>query len=141
MCVYKVGDQILSHATFKQIYLTETLRKYPSVASVEHICRKDFQMPDSKHILSEGKSFIIPLLAIQRDEKHFEDPLSFKPQRFIQDSKSSKADCFISFGLGAKTCIGRQASMEMSVALSKWFYFYFVYFLSLFQLKILLHLW
>ena len=88
----------------------ETVRKYPSVAVIERVCRRDFQMPDSKHILSEGKSFIIPLLAIQRDEKYFEDPLCYKPQRFLHDSNGNKSERLISFGLGAKSCIGRCCS-------------------------------
>nr|NP_001352728.2 cytochrome P450 310a1-like [Lucilia cuprina] len=95
----------LKQLKLMDLCLQETVRKYPSVAYIERICRKDFQLPKSKHTLREGKSFIIPLLAIQRDEKYFEDPLSFKPQRFLQDSNGNKGECLLSFGLGAKTCI------------------------------------
>lgn len=97
------------------IDFTEALRKYPSVPLIERVCRKDFQMPDSKHILSEGKSFIIPLLAIQRDEKYFEDPLSFKPQRFVHDKNGNKGENLISFGLGAKTCIGNKQLFFLNI--------------------------
>ncbi|XP_075153339.1 cytochrome P450 310a1 [Haematobia irritans] len=99
-----IYDQ-LKQMKFLDLCIQETIRKYPSVPTIERTCRKPYPIPNSKHILSEGKSFIVPLLAIQRDEKYFQDPLQYKPQRFLKDTNGNKGENFIGFGLGAKTCI------------------------------------
>ncbi|XP_073822363.1 cytochrome P450 310a1 [Musca autumnalis] len=87
--------------------IQETTRKYPSVATIERTCRKAYAIPNSKRTLNEGKSFVIPLLAIQRDEKYFQDPMAYKPHRFLQDSNGNPGERFNEFGLGAKTCIAQ----------------------------------
>ncbi|KAM7353639.1 cytochrome P450 310a1 isoform 2-T2 [Cochliomyia hominivorax] len=97
----------LKELKLMDLCIQETLRKYPCVPVIERACRKDFQLPNSKHILSEGRHIIIPLLAIQRDDKYFEDPLSFKPQRFVHDNNGNMGECLLRFGLGDKTYIAQ----------------------------------
>ncbi|XP_061395594.1 probable cytochrome P450 310a1 [Musca vetustissima] len=102
----------LSYEQLKQMKLLdlciqETTRKYPSVPTIERTCRKPYAIPNSKRTLNDGKSFVIPLLAIQRDGKYFQDPLAYKPQRFLHDSNGNPGEKFTEFGLGAKTCIAQ----------------------------------
>uniref|UniRef100_A0A1I8NR87 Cytochrome P450 n=1 Tax=Stomoxys calcitrans TaxID=35570 RepID=A0A1I8NR87_STOCA len=100
-------DKQKTQLKLMDLCIQETIRKYPSVPTIERTCRKPFPIPNSKHVLSEGKSFIVPLLAIQRDERYFQEPLEYKPERFLKDSNGNKGENFIGFGLGAKSCIAQ----------------------------------
>ena len=62
---------------------------------------------------------------IHTDTDNFEDPLVFRPERFLQtssnDEKTKKRHpfAFIPFSAGARNCIGQKfAMMEMKIILS-----------------------
>uniref|UniRef100_A0A1I8MN94 Cytochrome P450 n=1 Tax=Musca domestica TaxID=7370 RepID=A0A1I8MN94_MUSDO len=103
----QINYEQLKNMKLLDLCIQETTRKYPSVPTIERTCRKPYAIPNSKRTLNEGKPFVIPLLAIQRDEKYFQDPMAYKPQRFLQDSNGNPGEKFTEFGLGAKTCIAQ----------------------------------
>lgn len=57
--------------------------------------------------MRDGDTMIIPLMAIQHDEKYYVNPLSYKPQRFVENKSGEKAEVFIGFGFGAQICVGK----------------------------------
>lgn len=94
--------------------LLEALRKYAPVAIHMRECTKDYKIPDSDLIIRKGTDIKIPIMAIHRDPEIFENPLEFKPERFINsqtgnaDLDSGRSKIFYSpFGDGPRHCIGK----------------------------------
>lgn len=89
---------------------TETLRKYQFL-EVSRVCVKDYKIPGTNVTIEEGTSIIIPLYALQNDEKFFPDPEKFDPTRFSNgntDGRSSIDPPFLPFGDGPRNCIGQR---------------------------------
>ncbi|KAH8377735.1 hypothetical protein KR093_006893 [Drosophila rubida] len=108
---------------YLEMCVKETLRKYPPVPLIERTCRKSYTLPATKYTVGEGKTLMIPLLAIQRDERHFSEPLKYKPLRFLHDKLKQSTHCssaFVGFGIGGAQCVAQNfAKMVIKVALIK----------------------
>ncbi|XP_034097721.1 probable cytochrome P450 310a1 [Drosophila albomicans] len=108
---------------YMEMCVKETLRKYPPVPLIERTCRKSYTLPATKFTVGEGKTLMIPLLAIQRDEKYFSEPLKYKPLRFLHDKLKQSTQCpsaFVGFGIGGAQCVAQNfAKMVIKVALIK----------------------
>ena len=68
--------------------------------------------------LRTGTWLFLNVHAIQRDPANYEDPESFKPERWLApDAPSLTSFKFLTFGHGRRSCFGRPlALMEMKVA-------------------------
>ncbi|KAH8278016.1 hypothetical protein KR026_002232 [Drosophila bipectinata] len=122
----KLKFEELEGLKYMDMCLKETVRKYPPVPIIERICRKTYPLPNSKLTIDEGKTLMVPLLAIHRDEKYFSEPLKYKPLRFLSENgsgacqKESKANAFMGFGIGGAQCVGQNfAKLVIKVALIK----------------------
>ncbi|KAI8042457.1 probable cytochrome P450 310a1 [Drosophila gunungcola] len=112
---------------YMEMCLKETVRKYPPLPIIERICRKSYSLPNSKFTIDEGKTLMVPLLAIHRDEKYFSEPMKYKPLRFLQSGSDvgqckdkTKSNGFIGFGIGGAQCVGQNfAKLVIKVALIK----------------------
>lgn len=61
-------------------------------------------------------------MGIQRDPRFYDEPLKFKPERFLNDGsdKCKMPYSFIPFSAGHRNCIGQKfAMLEMKATLSK----------------------
>lgn len=59
----------------------------------------------------------IPAFAMHRDEKYYDEPLKFNPDRFI-DGKNHSNQPYLPFGDGPRNCIGmRLGKMQTKVGL------------------------
>ena len=60
----------------------------------------------------------VPVYAIHRDERHFPDPDSFKPERFDKEEREKRHPmAFMAFSHGPRMCIGmRFALLEIKVS-------------------------
>ena len=66
--------------------------------------------------VEKGTQIFISTFMIQRNPKHWKDPLKFDPSRFEKDVKPFS---WIPFGIGARICLGKNFAMvEMKVLLS-----------------------
>lgn len=89
--------------------LDETLRKYPPAPFLIRECTNSYQIPDTSLTIEKGTPLIISTFGIHRDPNIFEDPLSFKPERFLKSSTGEgKASglFYLPFGDGPRICIG-----------------------------------
>jgi cytochrome P450 len=70
--------------------------------------------------LQSGLRLDVSLECAQLNPKHFVDPETFRPERFIDaDGKFEKNKWFVAFNVGPRACIGKNVALiEISVAIS-----------------------
>lgn len=59
------------------------------------------------HTILPGTSIFVNVFALHRNEKHFENPNTFDPDRFLKiDTNYRHNFAFIPFSAGPRNCIG-----------------------------------
>lgn len=97
-------------------YFSETLRKYPIVAVLNRRCVKDYKIPGTDKVIEKGVDVFFPALGLQMDERHYEAPEEFKPERFLDGISAEKI--YLSFGDGPRNCVaGRLGKMQTKIGL------------------------
>ncbi|GHJ86552.1 hypothetical protein NliqN6_2954 [Naganishia liquefaciens] len=124
-------SHVSTYADFSRLPRTlaviyETLRLHPAVVYIPKYATEDTWLPDDPDVDSEGRGrrvFVpkgtqcgIDTVGLHRHPRHWKDPDSFRPERFLQDYNR---DAFAPFSAGARACIGRKfAEVEMVAVLS-----------------------
>lgn len=101
--------EMLDQLSYLECCVDETLRLYPVVPFLFRECFKDYKVPDHDLVIPKGTSVFIPLIGLQRDPEIFENPMEFKPERFVDSSNgsgNSKGLFYMPFGDGPRNCIG-----------------------------------
>lgn len=82
---------------------------------------KDYQISGTTKLIEKGTEIFIPAYALQMDEKYYEKPDEFKPERFLEIESSGKNlvnKPYLPFGDGPRNCIGmRMGKMQTKVGL------------------------
>lgn len=94
--------------------IDETLRLWPPATTLNRVCTKTYQLITDdgyKFEFQKGDELIIPTIAIHRDAKHFDNPLTFEPHRF--DGKQIEEAEYLPFGIGPHSCILRNFAMQL----------------------------
>ena len=113
----------LSKMPYLKAWVKETLRLYPVVFSLA-------RMPPENLVLSgyrvpAGTQIDIGFFAMGRNEHLFDDPDSFKPERWLRDTEQSMSEIMdpfasLPFGFGQRMCIGRRlAELELYLLLAR----------------------
>lgn len=101
--------------------IAETLRKYPVLSVLTRGCVKDYQIPGTNITIEKGVELFIPALGLHRDEKYYDEPLKFDPDRFSDESSAGTNQVtrpYYPFGDGPRNCIGmRLGKMQTQVGL------------------------
>ncbi|KAK4481810.1 hypothetical protein RD792_012721 [Penstemon davidsonii] len=103
----KVEEGDLNNLPYLQAVVKETMRLHPSLPFL--LPRN--AMEDTKfmgYLIPKNTMVLVNVWAIHRDPDSWDDPLSFKPERFINLKIDSKGQNFelIPFGSGRRSCIG-----------------------------------
>ncbi|KAK4478070.1 hypothetical protein RD792_017335 [Penstemon davidsonii] len=103
----KVEEGDLKNLPYLQAVVKETMRLHPSVPFL--LPRN--AMADTKfmgYLIPKNTMVLVNVWAIHRDPDSWDDPLSFKPERFITSKIDSKGQNFelIPFGSGRRSCLG-----------------------------------
>ncbi|KAF6040856.1 CYP2R1 [Bugula neritina] len=108
--------------------LLETLRKASVAgAGLPHTLEKEMVIDGVT--IPAGADLMINLDSVLFDEEVFEDPQSFKPERFLTGDITLKKQRTIPFGIGRRACLGDGlAKME--------FFLFFVTFLQRYDINI-----
>jgi len=137
-------DAGVEELVYLRAVITETLRLYPPVISTTRSSEREISL-DGIHI-PKGTYLYFPIWWIQRDERNFERPLEFIPERWTRKSSGQASlfsstkwverkfgdgaaiECgvqagnpgaFVAFSAGARSCAGQRFAMqEMTTALS-----------------------
>jgi cytochrome P450 family 6 len=107
-------------------YVTETLRKYPPVPTLNRECSKDYRIPGSHVTIEKGTQVVIPVEALQHDPQYYPEPDKFDPERFSEEAKNRRHHyVYLPFGEGPRLCIGKYCISRYKVTA-----YLFMYYLS-----------
>lgn len=92
----------LNQLKYLEYCIDETLRKYPIVPMLNRVCTYDYKFSNTNFEIEKGTQVFIPVLGLHRDPKIFENPLEFRPERFINSPNGSDAEglFYLPFGDG-----------------------------------------
>ncbi|XP_046357535.2 1,25-dihydroxyvitamin D(3) 24-hydroxylase, mitochondrial-like [Haliotis rufescens] len=101
--------------------LKETLRLYPAGSVVMRNMPKD-DVVMGYHVPA-GTMVSVPIYALGRQASLYDDPLTFKPDRWMRDNLEERQKrnpyTYLSFGFGPRMCVGRRvAEMEIQTLVS-----------------------
>lgn len=85
--------------------LDETLRKHPTNPLLFRFATQDYIIPNTNINIVKGTKIFVPLLGLHRDPEIFENPLEFKPERFLTSPNgngNSKGLFYLPFGGGPR---------------------------------------
>ncbi|XP_026729651.1 cytochrome P450 6B5-like [Trichoplusia ni] len=94
----------------------ESLRIFPSLGALHRKCARRYTIPELNLTLDPGVKIIIPLQAIQNDEKYFDNPSQFMPDRFNDPNVGRHKYAYMPFGEGPRACIGARLGEMQSLA-------------------------
>src|SRR5688572_2914814 len=94
------------------------MRFMPAVSGVSRKAIEDVQIGD--YLIEKGTSIVLNFYTTHRDERYWDEPLSFMPERFTSEKeKEQHRYAYIPFGAGARVCVGFSfAIMEANLLLA-----------------------
>lgn len=117
LSINKEWQEKISKEEHVDEFMKEVLRLCPPIWNAQRVATEDVTVDGID--LPSGTQVMISALAIQRDKDVFEDPDSFKPERWFENKELSKGEYF-PFAFGKRQCSGKEfALMEMRIILIK----------------------
>lgn len=101
--------------TYTQAVLQESMRLYPPFWRVSRQATVDTKVKGFD--IPAGTNVITSIYTIQRKEKHWDKPLEFRPERFLNDSADTHKFAYIPFGAGPRICIGTSLAMNEAMTI------------------------
>jgi len=113
-----LGAQHLDRLEVTRMVLEESMRLYPPAPIMTRMASRDLQLGGVT--VPANALIVIPVFAVHRHRKLWQDPDRFDPERFAPGRKAKYARAqFMPFGFGPRTCIGMTfAMMEATVILA-----------------------
>ncbi|XP_037947318.1 probable cytochrome P450 4ad1 [Teleopsis dalmanni] len=117
-----VGTVHLDEMQYLELVIRETLRLYPSVPLIARTNRKSIDINGTK--IAKRTTVIMCLIAMGYNEKYFDNPCEFRPERFerISTDEGIGIEAFksVPFSAGPRRCIAEKyAMLELKSILSK----------------------
>ncbi|XP_064470453.1 cytochrome P450 3A24-like isoform X2 [Ornithodoros turicata] len=111
----EVTYEKLQFLEYLEAVINETLRVYTPDAFLMRHCTKKTTLQGIE--LHPGNAIHIPIHAIHMDPDFYDEPLKFKPERFLPENKDTiRPFTFMPFGAGPRNCVGiRQAMIQLKI--------------------------
>jgi pentalenene oxygenase len=95
---------------FCRMLLLESMRLYPPLWILHRTPKQDYEALG--HTFRGGRLISIPVYAIHRDPRHYENPSEFQPQRW---RKKPPRGAYLPFGAGGRSCLGESLAMTQAL--------------------------
>ncbi len=111
------GLSELPELSYTDRVLTETLRLYPPAYALFREATEDVAVGGYR--VPEGSKLTLPQIHVHRDERFYDDPETFRPERWTDAFEATLPEyAYFPFGGGPRHCIGmRFAKMELELVL------------------------
>jgi cytochrome P450 len=117
--------EALESIEYLEWVINETLRLSPPVMTVHKLCTRDYELiriPGAMvrdYTIKKGTSILISTYGMHMNEKYWEEPDEFMPERFDEATSSTRPTCaYIPFGYGSRSCSGMQfATVQLKICL------------------------
>lgn len=110
------GPDHLEALNYTEQVINEALRLYSPAHSLFREATDDVELDG--YTIPEGDVLYLPQWVIHRDERWWDKPLEFRPERF-SDGGDHRTFAFFPFGAGPRQCIGEQfARAEAKVVIA-----------------------
>lgn len=101
---------------FTRQVVLEAMRLYPPVALLPRVARETATLGDRR--VEKGTVILIPVYALHRHAKLWDNPDAFDPDRFAPEKGLEKRRfAYMPFGAGPRICIGMQFALMEAVAI------------------------
>ncbi|MGH8675281.1 MAG: cytochrome P450 [Burkholderiales bacterium] len=111
-----VAAEHIERLALVQQVLKESMRIYPPVPMMSRQAVADTSLDG--HPVKAGMSVVMPIYAIHRHRKRWEDPDAFDPQRFAPEREAKIPRYqYMPFGAGPRICIGTAFAMIEATAM------------------------
>jgi cytochrome P450 len=94
---------------YTRAVIEEALRLYPPGAFLSRTAQKDDHL--SAAVIRPGETVMIPVWALHRHRRLWEDPDAFRPDRWLGDARPERWR-YLPFGDGPRICIGQRFAMQ-----------------------------
>lgn len=113
----ELDGESMSELRYLDAVIKESMRFLPIVPRMERRCNKDcyLQSSDRKIFVPNNAMIIIPIYALNHDERYFVKPDKFDPERFLDPEQEQQlGPAYLPFAAGPRSCIGQRfAIMEL----------------------------
>lgn len=117
-----VTYDMLGELKYLECCIDETLRKYPIVPIHFRTATKEYKLSGSDLTIPKGSSVLVPVLGFHRDPDIYDNPLEFRPERFLNSHNgggNSDGVFYTPFGDGPRNCIGmRMGKLTTKIGLA-----------------------
>lgn len=91
--------------------IKETLRLNPPLSEFNREANEDFYFEQLKIMIPKNTMILIQPYAIHRNADYFDDPESFRPERWLSDNPDPHG-AYIPFGIGNRLCVGMRFALN-----------------------------
>ena len=106
---------LISKLPYCRAVINEALRLRPVAPFLDRYVPEDVVMSNGV-VLPKGTYIEVGIMASHLNPKNFEDPLMFKPERFMNENSGRHAYSFVPFSAGNRNCIGQKFAMQEAVS-------------------------
>lgn len=106
-----VGESDMSNLPYLGCIIRETMRMFPAGPMLPHESSKDC-IVGGYHV-PKGTMLLVNVWGVQNDPKIWEDPTTFRPERFEGLEGYRDGFKFMPFGFGRRSCPGEGMAMRM----------------------------
>lgn len=111
-----VGAQHLDRLPVTRAVLKESMRLYPPAPVMTRMAAENVEL--GSQTITAGTLMVIPIFAVHRHRKLWQDPDRFDPERFTPEREAAYPRTqFMPFGFGPRTCIGATFALMEATAI------------------------
>ncbi len=104
----KLTYEVIQSMKYMDQFISEILRYWPPAPGLDRVCVKDYGYDDGEYrfTIEKGTTLLIPVHGLHFDEKNWNEPRKFNPERFSDANKDKIVPgSYIPFGTGPRSCI------------------------------------
>ncbi|CAG4913052.1 unnamed protein product [Colias eurytheme] len=113
----KITYDSISEMSLLDMALKESMRLFPPTTAFSRICTKQYTFPGTNITIDPGVRVVIPTQAVYTDEKYFDNPTEYRPERFLAEEVNKRPKyAYLPFCEGQRKCIGARLGTFQSMA-------------------------